>query len=89
MRLRFHAMIPETVPQVAAHNLKQRQNPRGGLMAALAVQYHELFGAGKRYRAGTATGAIDLEDMDLVVVPKTREVNVNPSSPNIASSIAK
>lgn len=34
-------------------------------------------------------GAIPLEDMDLVVVPKTREVIVNPLNPNIASSIAK
>ena len=34
-------------------------------------------------------GAIPMEDMDLVVVPKTREVIPNPSSPNIASSIAK
>ncbi len=34
-------------------------------------------------------GVIPMEDMDLVVVPKTREVIVNPNSPNIASSIAK
>lgn len=34
-------------------------------------------------------GAIPMEDMDLVVVPKTREVVVNPSSPNFAASIAK
>jgi len=34
-------------------------------------------------------GAIPMEDMDLVVIPKTREVVVNPNSPNIASSIAK
>ncbi len=34
-------------------------------------------------------GAIPMEDMDLVVVPKTRQVIVNPNSPNIASSIAK
>ena len=34
-------------------------------------------------------GAIPMEDMDLVVVPKTREVIVNPLTPNIASSIAK
>lgn len=34
-------------------------------------------------------GAIPMEDMDLVVVPKTRKVIVNPNSPNIASSIAK
>lgn len=34
-------------------------------------------------------GAIPMEDMDLVVVPKTRTIDVNPSSPNIATSIAK
>ena len=34
-------------------------------------------------------GAIPMEDMDLVVVPKTREVIVNPDSPNIASSSAR
>ncbi|NTU52460.1 MAG: clan AA aspartic protease [Chlorobiaceae bacterium] len=34
-------------------------------------------------------GAIPMEDMDLVVVPTTREVIVNPNSPNIGSSIAK
>lgn len=34
-------------------------------------------------------GAISLEDMDLVVVPKTRAVIVNPLNPDIASSIAK
>ena len=34
-------------------------------------------------------GAIPMEDMDLVVIPKTRSVILNPNSPNIASSIAK
>lgn len=34
-------------------------------------------------------GAIPMEDMDLVVVPRTRSIDVNPSSPNIASSLAK
>ena len=34
-------------------------------------------------------GTIPMEDMDLVVVPKTIKVIVNPDSPNIASSIAK
>jgi clan AA aspartic protease len=33
--------------------------------------------------------AIPMEDMDLVIVPNTRQVIVNPDSPNIASSIAK
>jgi hypothetical protein len=37
----------------------------------------------------TLLGAIPLEDMDLVVIPKTRSIDVNPASPNIASSIVK
>ena len=37
----------------------------------------------------TLLGAIPMEDMDLVIVPKTRTVDVNPSSPNIATSVAK
>ena len=31
-------------------------------------------------------GAIPMEDMDLVMLPKTRQVDVNPASPNVASS---
>jgi hypothetical protein len=34
-------------------------------------------------------GAVPMEDMDLVVIPKTRTVDVNPLSPNIASSVVK
>ena len=34
-------------------------------------------------------GAIPMEDMDLVVRPMTREVLVNPASPNIPTSVAK
>jgi clan AA aspartic protease len=34
-------------------------------------------------------GAIPMEDMDLVVVPRTRTLDVNPKSPNIATTIAK
>jgi hypothetical protein len=34
-------------------------------------------------------GAIPMEDMDLIVIPKTRTLAVNPDSPNIASSIVK
>ena len=34
-------------------------------------------------------GAIPMEDLDLVVRPLTREVSVNPASPNIPSSLAK
>ncbi len=34
-------------------------------------------------------GAIPMEDMDLIIIPKTRTIDVNPNSPNIATSIAK
>ncbi len=34
-------------------------------------------------------GAIPMEDMDLVVLPKTRRLDVNPDSPNMATSIVK
>lgn len=34
-------------------------------------------------------GAIAMEDMDLVVSPKDRRIDVNPSSPNIACSTVK
>jgi clan AA aspartic protease len=32
-------------------------------------------------------GAIQMEDLDLVIEPKTRKVTVNPESPNIPSAI--
>ena len=34
-------------------------------------------------------GSIPIKDMDLVITPKTRILDVNPNSPNIATSIAK
>ncbi len=34
-------------------------------------------------------GAIPMEDMDLVVIPKTRTLDVNPGSPNVATSVVK
>lgn len=34
-------------------------------------------------------GAIAIEDMDLVVSPKDRRVDVNPDSPNVACSPVK
>ena len=34
-------------------------------------------------------GAIPMEDMDLVIIPKSRALDVNPASPNIATSIVK
>jgi clan AA aspartic protease len=37
----------------------------------------------------TLLGAIPMEDMDLVVIPATRTLAVNPASPNIPTSVAK
>jgi len=34
-------------------------------------------------------GVIPMEDMDLVVIPRTQTIDVNPASPNLATSIAK
>ena len=34
-------------------------------------------------------GAIPMEDLDLVILPKDRKLDINPASPNIASSLAK
>ncbi len=34
-------------------------------------------------------GAIPMEDMDLIVIPNTRTVDVNPNSPNIGTSVVK
>ena len=34
-------------------------------------------------------GVIPMEDMDLVVIPRTRSIDVNPASPNLATSMAK
>ena len=34
-------------------------------------------------------GAIPMEDMDLVVIPSTRRLDVNPNSPNVATSVVK
>lgn len=37
----------------------------------------------------TLLGTIPMEDMDLAVIPNSRQVIVNPNSPNIATTIAK
>jgi clan AA aspartic protease len=34
-------------------------------------------------------GAIPMEDLDLVILPKEKKLDVNPDSPNIGTSIAK
>ncbi len=50
---------------------------RTGLTGALVLGDEVLF------------GVIPMEDMDLVVIPGTRTLAVNPESPNLATSLAK
>ena len=63
------------VPYVGPVELRYRN--RTGFAGALVMGDQPLL------------GVISMEDMDLVVVPKTTTVVVNPESPNVASSIAK
>jgi clan AA aspartic protease len=34
-------------------------------------------------------GAIPMEDMDLIVIPKTRTIDIKPDSPNLATTVVK
>jgi len=63
------------IPYVGPVEIRFRN--RVGFVGALVMGHQVLL------------GAIPMEDMDLVVVPSTRSLEVNPSSPNIATSIVK
>lgn len=65
----------ELVPYVGP--LEIRFGNRVGFMGALVLGDQVLL------------GAIPMEDMDLVVIPSTRTLAVNPESPNIATSVVK
>ncbi len=62
------------VPYVGPIEIKIKFKNRIGFAGALVLGDQVLL------------GAIPMEDMDLVVIPKTRRVDVNPDSPNVASS---
>jgi clan AA aspartic protease len=57
--------------------IEVRFKNRVGFVGALVLGNHVLL------------GAIPMEDMDLVVIPSTRTIDVNPASPNVATSVAK
>jgi len=65
----------KSVPYVGP--VQMRFKNRGGFAGALVMGDQVLF------------GAIPMEDMDLVVIPRTRSIEVNPASPNVATSFAK
>ena len=65
----------KSVPYVGPVQIRFKN--RGGFTGALVMGDQVLF------------GAIPMEDMDLVVIPRSRSIDVNPASPNVATSFAK
>jgi len=65
----------EVVPYVGPIQIKFKN--RVGFVGALVMGDQVLL------------GAIPMEDLDLVILPKKRIIDVNPASPNIGTSIAK
>lgn len=57
----------------------------------LEVRFKNRVGLGGALVLGDQVllGAISMEDMDLVVVPKDRRVDVNPANPNVACTSVK
>ena len=60
-------------------------------MGPLELRFKNRVGLGGALVFGDQVllGAIAMEDMDLIVVPKDRRIDVNPFSPNIACSTVK
>ncbi len=94
-----HLAIPEHVRlqlQLEQHDFKEvtladgsrRKNPHVG---PVEVRFKNRVGFTGAMVMGDQVllGAIPMEDMDLVLLPKTRTNDVNPDSPNLACSIAK
>ena len=65
----------KTVPYVGPVELRFKN--RSGYVGAIVLGDQVLL------------GAIPMEDLDLVVIPKTRTVDVNPASPHVASGVVK
>jgi clan AA aspartic protease len=60
-------------------------------MGPIEIRFKNRVGLGGALVTGDQVllGAIPMEDMDLVVSPKDRRIDVNPASPNIACSTLK
>ncbi len=60
-------------------------------MGPIEIRFKNRVGLGGALVFGDQVllGAIPMEDMDLVVSPKDRKIDVNPASPNIACSTVK
>jgi clan AA aspartic protease len=71
-------LLADGTRKIAAYvgPLEIRFKNRAGFGGAIVMGEHVLL------------GAIPMEDLDLVVIPKTRELDVNPRSPDIGRTIA-
>jgi len=95
----LHLCIPEHVAiQLALAELERREVTLadGSKRSVPYVGPVEILFGNRRCFTGAMVlgdevllGAIPMEDMDLVVRAATREVLVNPTSPNVPASIAK
>jgi len=95
----MHLRIPEHIAiqlEVAEHEKREVTLADGSKRLIPYVGPIAVFFGNRRCFVGAMVmgdevllGAIPMEDMDLVVRPLTREVTVNPLSPNIPSSLAK
>ncbi len=95
----LHLCIPEHVAvQLGLAELEKREVmlADGGRRLVSYVGPVEVRFANRRCFTGAMVlgdepllGAIPMEDMDLVIVPSSRTLEVNPASPNIPTSQAK
>jgi clan AA aspartic protease len=94
-----HLCVPPHVPiQLALEEVEKKEVPLadGGKKLVPYVGPVELRFKNRVGFAGALVmgnevllGAITVEDMDLVIIPRTRSLDVNPGSPNVATSVAK
>ncbi|MBI4516780.1 MAG: clan AA aspartic protease [Deltaproteobacteria bacterium] len=95
----LHLCIPEDVRiQLELEEIDKKEAPFADASRKLVpyvgpieVRFHKRVGFVGALVMGDQVllGAIPMEDMDLVVIPGTRTLAVNPSSPNIATSVVK
>jgi clan AA aspartic protease len=95
----IHLCIPEHVAmqlRLEEYDRKEVRIADGSLrvvpyVGPVEIRFKNRIGFGGALVIGDQVllGAIPMEDMDLVVCPRDRSVDVNPNSPNIACTIAK
>ena len=94
-----HMCIPQHVAiqlQLEEYNKKEVTIADGGkklvpYVGPIETRFKNRVGLGGALVIGDQVllGAIPMEDMDLVVSPKDRSIDVNPASPNVACSTVK